>query len=40
MDPAGKIFVETHLKAIRDALFPNTWNFLICDIFVQQKGKV
>ena len=33
MHAAGKIFVKTYLKAIRD-FFP------ICDIFIQQKGKV
>ena len=40
MHAAGKIFVKTYLKAIRDTFFPNMWNFPICDIFIQQKGKV
>ena len=40
MHAAGKIFVKTYLKAIRDTFFPNIWNFAICDIFIQQKGKV
>ena len=40
MDAADKIFVKTYLKAIRDTFFPNMWNFPICDIFIQEKGKV
>ena len=40
MHTAGKVFVETYLKAIRDTFFPNVCNFPICDIFVQQKGNV
>ena len=40
MHPAGKIFVKTYLKAIRDTFFPNMWNFPICDIFIQQKGTL
>ena len=39
MHAAGKIFVKTYLQAIRDTFFPNMWNFPICDIFIQQKGK-
>ena len=40
MHAAGKIFVKTCLKAIRDTFFPNKWDFPICDIFIQQNGKV
>ena len=40
MHAAGKIFVKTYLKGIRDTFFPNMWNYPICDIFIQQKGKV
>ena len=40
MNAAGKISGKTCLKAIRDTFFPNMWNFPICDIFIQQKGKV
>ena len=36
---AGKTFVKTYLKAIRDTFFPSMWNFPICDVFIQQKGK-
>ena len=32
MQASGKIFAKTYLKAIRDTLFPNMWNFPICDI--------
>ena len=35
-----KFLLKTYLKAIRDTFFPNMWNFPICDIFIQQKGKV
>ena len=38
MHAAGKIFVKTYLKAIRD--FPNIWKHPICAIFIQQKRKV
>ena len=27
MHAAGKIFVKTYLKAIRDTFFPNMWYF-------------
>ena len=40
MHAAGKIFVKTYLKAIRDTFFPKMWNFPIYDIFIQQKEKV
>ena len=40
MHAAGKIFLKTFLKPIRDTFFPNMRNFPICDIFIQQKGKV
>ena len=40
MHAAGKCFVKTYLKAIRDTFFPKMWNFTICDIFIQLKGKV
>ena len=40
MHAADKIFVKTNVKAIRDTFFPNMWDFPICDIFIQQKGKV
>ena len=40
MKAAGKIFVKTCLKAIGDIFFLNMWNFPICDISSQQKGKV
>ena len=40
MHAAGKVFVKTCLKAIRDIFFPNKWDFPICDIFIQGKGKV
>ena len=40
MHAAGKIFVKTYLKAIRDTFYLNMWNFPICDIFIQQKGEV
>ena len=40
MNAAGKIFVKTCLKAIRNTFFPNMRNFPKCDIFIQQKGKV
>ena len=40
MNAAGKTFVKTCLKAIRDFFFPNKWNFPICDIFTQQKEKI
>ena len=33
-------FFKTYLKVIRNTFFPNMWNFPICDIFIQQKGKV
>ena len=36
----AKFFIKTYLKAIRDIFFSNMWNFPICDIFIQQKGKV
>ena len=39
MHAAGKIFVKTYPKAIRDAFSPNMWNFPVCDIFIQQSGK-
>ena len=39
MHDASKIFVKTYLKAIRDTFLPNMWNFPLCDIFIQQKGK-
>ena len=39
MHDARKIFVKTYLKAIRDTFLPNMWNFPLCDIFIQQKGK-
>ena len=39
MHTAGKIFVETYPKAIRDTFSPNMWNFPVCDIFIQQRGK-
>ena len=39
MHTKGKIFVKTYLKAIRETFFPKMWNFLIYDIFIQQKGK-
>ena len=40
MHAAGNMFVKTYLKAIRDTIFPKMWNFPICYIFIQQKGKV
>ena len=45
MHTAGKIFVKTCLKAIRDTyimrhIFTNMWNFPIGDVSLQQKGKV
>ena len=40
MYAAGKTFVKTYLKAIRDTFVPKMLNFPICDIFIQQKGKV
>ena len=40
MHAAGKTFVKTYLKAIRDTFYLNMWNFPICDIFIQQKGEV
>ena len=40
MHAAGKMFVKTYLKAIRDTFFPNMRNFPICYIFIQLKGKV
>ena len=40
MHAAEKNFVKTYLKALRDTFFSNIWNFSICDIFIQQKGKV
>ena len=39
MHAAGKVFVKTYLKAIRDILFPNMWNFRICNIFIKQRGE-
>ena len=39
MHAAGNIFVKTYLKANRDTFFPDMWDFPICDIFIQQKGK-
>ena len=39
MHAAGKKFVKTYLKAIRDTFFPKMWNFPIYDIFIQQKIK-
>ena len=39
MHAAGKIFVETYPEAIRDTFSPNMWNFPVCDIFIQQRGK-
>ena len=35
----AEMFVKTYLKGIRDAFFPYMWNFPICDIFIQKKGK-
>ena len=40
MNAAGKMFVKTCLKALRDTFFSNKWNFPICDIFIQQKEKI
>ena len=40
MHAAGKIFVKTYVKAIRDTFFPKMWDFLVCNIFIQQEGKV
>ena len=40
MHAAGKIFVKTYLKATWDFFPIYMWNFPICDIFIQQKGKV
>ena len=40
MHAAGKIFVKTYLKAIRDTFFANMSIFPICVISIQQKGKV
>ena len=39
MQAAGKVFVKTCLKANRDTLFPNTWDFPICDIFINRRKK-
>ena len=41
-NPAGHGFVlrDSYLKVIRGTFFPNMWNFPICDIFIQQKGKI
>ena len=40
MHAAGKIFIKTYLKAIRDFFPVYMRNFPICDIFMQQKEKV
>ena len=40
MHTTGKFFVKTCLTANRDTFFPNMCDFPICDIFIQQKGKV
>ena len=39
MHAAGKIFVKTYLKAIRDTFFLKMWNFPICDILSNRRGK-
>ena len=39
MHAAGKIFATTCLKANRDTLFPDTWDFPKCDIFINRRGK-
>ena len=39
MHAAGKMFVKTYLKVIRDTFFPNIWNFPICDIFYPTEGE-
>ena len=39
MHVAGKVFVKTCLRVIRDTIFPNMWNFPMCDTFIQQERK-
>ena len=40
MHAYAKTFVKIYLKATKDSFSPNMWNFPICDILIQQKGKV
>ena len=39
MHVAGKVFVKTCLRVIRDTIFPNMWNFPMCDTFIQQERE-
>ena len=39
MHAAGKIFATKCLKANRDTLLPDTWEFPIYDIFINRRGN-